>query len=205
MRLSTLTGPLYRGLSLTLCAAVVAAVPLVAQEKAREMAIDTQRSTITIHVGKSGLLSAAAHDHTINAPISFGTIRESAAPHIEFTVETAKMTVRPDPKIDAKTQATIQTDMEEMTLETKKFPEIAFRSSRIEKVTDGQWKVDGDLSLHGVSKPVSLTVKQTGDSYTSRTVLKQTDFGIKPISVGGGMIKVKNEVEIDFQIFPRKA
>src|SRR5579863_6460069 len=200
MRLSTLIGPLYRGLTLTLCAAVAAAVPLVAQEKA----IDTQRSTITIHVGKSGLLSAAAHEHTIDAPISSGTIRESNPPHIEFTVETAKMMVRPDPKIDAKTQATIQTDMDEMTLETKKFPEIVFRSSRIEKAADGQWKVDGDLTLHGVSKPVSLTVKQTGDSYTTHTVLKQTDFGIKPISVGGGMIKVKNEVDIDFQIFARQ-
>jgi polyisoprenoid-binding protein YceI len=205
MRLSTLTGPLYRGLSLTLCAAVLAALPLAAQDKAPDMAIDTQRSTITIHTGKSGLLSAAAHEHTINAPIASGTIRESAAPRIEFTVETAKMTVASDPKIDAKTQATIQTDMEEITLETKKFPQIAFRSSRIEKVADGQWKVDGDLSLHGVSKPVSLTVKQAGDSYTGHTVLKQTDFGIKPISIGGGMIKVKNEVEIDFQVFPRRA
>ena len=205
MRLSILTGPLYRGLTLTLCAAVLASLPLAAQDKAPDMAIDTQRSTITIHVGKSGLLSAAAHEHTINAPISSGTIRESAAPRIEFTVETAKMKVAADPKIDAKTQATIQTDMEEMTLETKKFPQIAFRSTRIEKVADGQWKVDGDLTLHGVSKPVSLTVKQAGDSYTGHTVLKQTDFGIKPISVSGGMIKVKNEVEIDFQVFPRKA
>ena len=93
--------------------------------------------------------------------------------------------------------------MEEMTLETKKFPEITFRSSRVEKLAEGQWKVEGDLSLHGVTKPVSLTVKQTGDAYTAHTVLKQTDFGIKPISVGGGLIKVKNEVEIDFQIFPQ--
>ena len=147
------------------------------------------------------MLSAAAHDHTINAPISSGTIRESTAPHIEFSVETAKMTVKPDARIDAEDQATIQTHMEEMTLETKKFPEITFRSSRIERIADGQWKVDGDLSLHGVTKPVSLTVKQTGDFWTTHTVLKQTDFGIKPISIGGGMIKVKNEVEIDFQIF----
>jgi polyisoprenoid-binding protein YceI len=92
-----------------------------------------------------------------------------------------------------------------MTLETKKFPEITFRSSRIQKLADGQWKVDGDLSLHGVTKAVSLNVKQTGESYTTHTVLKQTDFGIKPISIGGGMIKVKNEVEIDFQIFDRPA
>ena len=64
-------------------------------------------------------------------------------------------------------------------------------------------KVDGDLSLHGATQPVSLTVKQTGESYTTHTVLKQTDFGIKPISIGGGVIKVKNEVEIEFQIFAR--
>jgi len=186
------------------CAMLLAALPLPAQDRAQDRTIDTQRSTITIHVGKSGLLSAAAHDHSINAPISAGTVRESAVPRIEFTVESAKMTVKPDPKVDAKTQATIQTDMEEMTLETKKFPDIAFRSTRIERIGDAQWRVDGDLALHGVTKPVSLTVKQTGDSWTTRTVLKQTDFGIKPISIGGGMIKVRNEVEIDFQIFPRQ-
>jgi polyisoprenoid-binding protein YceI len=185
-----------------LSAALVAVAGLTA---AQDAAIDVQRSTITIHVGKAGLLSAAGHDHIINAPISSGSIRESPAPRVEFTVETAKMTVKPDPKVDAKTQATIQKDLEEMTLETRKFPQITFRSSRIERLSDGQWKVDGDLALHGVSKPVSLTVKRTGDSYAAHTVLKQTDFGIKPISVAGGTIKVKNEVEIDFQIFPGRA
>src|SRR5271154_6322740 len=111
-------------------AALLAASPLLAQDKSHERVIDTQRSTITIHVGKSGLFSAAGHDHTINASISSGTIRESGTPHIEFTVDTAKMMVKPDPKVDAKTLATIQTDMEEMTLETKKFPEITFHASR---------------------------------------------------------------------------
>ncbi len=189
MRLSTLA----------FCTAILAAGPLTAQEKA----IDAQRSTITIHVGKSGLLSGAAHNHTVDAPISSGVIQESGSPHIEFRVETAKMTVRPDPKIDANDQATIQMHMEEMTLETKKFPEIAFRSSRVQKLSDGEWTVDGDLFLHGVTKPVSLTVKRAGESYTTHSILKQTDFGIKPISIGGGIIKVKNEVEIDFQIFAR--
>jgi polyisoprenoid-binding protein YceI len=179
---------------------ICAALALMAQERP----IDTGRSTITIHVGKSGLFSAAAHDHTIDAPIAAGTMEESGAPHIEFTVETAKMTVRPDPKVDAKTQATIQTDMENMVLEPKKFPEVAFRSSRVDKIADGQWKVEGDLTLHGVKKAVSLMVRRTGESYSTHTVIKQTDFGIKPISIGGGMIKVKNEVEIDFQIFPGK-
>jgi len=189
---------------LVLCAAMGAAAPLLSQEKAaQERAIDTQRSAITIHVGKSGLLSAAAHEHTVNAPISSGVIVESGAPRIEFRVETAKMTVKPDSRIDPKDQATIQTHMEELVLETKKFPEIAFRSSRVQKLADGQWKVDGNLSLHGVAKAISLTVKQTGESWTTHTVIRQTDFGITPISIAGGVIKVKNEVEIDFQIFAR--
>ena len=182
-----------------------ALLALAAVALAQDAPIDIQRSTITIHVGKAGLFSAAGHDHTINAPLSSGVIQESPTPHVEFTVETAKMTVQPDPKVDAKTQAEIQKDLQEMTLETKRFPQITFRSSRVEKLAEGQWKVEGDLSLHGVTKPVSLTVKRTGGSYTAHTVLKQTNFGIKPISVGGGVIKVKDEVEIDFEIFPRTA
>jgi len=181
----------------------VACLALTAAALAQDAAIDVQRSTITIHVGKAGLFSAAGHEHWINAPMSSGTIRESPPARVEFTVDTAKMTVKPDPKVDTKTQAEIQKDMEEMTLETRKFPQITFRSSRIDKLADGQWKVEGDLSLHGVTKPVTLTVKRTGSSYTAHTALKQTNFGIKPISVGGGVIKVKDEVEIDFTIFAR--
>ena len=182
----------------------VACLSIVAIAAGQDTPIDLQRSTIRIHVGKAGLLSVAGHDHTISAPISSGAIGESAAPHVEFTVETAKMTVMPDPKVDAKTQAEIQKDMEEMTLEIRKYPQITFRSSRVDKQAEGQWKVDGDLALHGITKPVSLTVKRTGDSYVAHTTLKQTTFGIKPISVGGGTIKVKDEVEIDFTIYPRR-
>jgi len=182
----------------------VACLSMVAIAAGQDAPIDLQRSTIRVHVGKAGLLSVAGHDHTISAPISSGAIGESGAPHVEFTVETAKMTVMPDPKVDAKTQAEIQKDMEEMTLEIRKYPQITFRSSRVDKQAEGQWKVDGDLALHGITKPVSLTVKRTGDSYVAHTTLKQTTFGIKPISVGGGTIKVKDEVEIDFTIYPRR-
>ncbi len=61
-------------------AAVVAAVPLVAQEKAQETVIDSQRGTIHHSRRQIHMLSAAAGDHTTNIPISLGTIRESTAP-----------------------------------------------------------------------------------------------------------------------------
>jgi polyisoprenoid-binding protein YceI len=62
--------------------------------------------------------------------------------------------------------------------------------------------VEGALTLHGVSKPVSVSVKLDGESYTGHTVIKQTNFGIKPISIAGGAIKIKDPVDIDFVIFP---
>jgi polyisoprenoid-binding protein YceI len=171
---------------------------------AQDRPIDTDHSAIAVHVSKAGLLSAAAHDHTIDVPIASGTIRESPDPHVEFKILTAKMSVRPDRKVDPKTELKIAQDMNEMTLESGRYPEIAFHSTNATKMGDGQWKVDGDLSLHGVTKSVSLTVKESDGAYDTHTVLKQTDFGIKPISIGGGTIKVKNEVEIDFHIVPRQ-
>ena len=181
-------------------ALIAALLPLAAQDRT----IDTERSTITIHAGKAGLLSAAGHEHWVNAPISAGTFSDSSSPRIEFTVQTASIRVKPDPQIDSTTEAKIQKDMEEMSLDTAHFHEIKFQSSHIEKAAEGEWSVDGTLSLHGVSKPVRVNVTRVGEAYTGRTILKQTDFGIKPVSLAGGTIKIKNEIEIVFMIFARQ-
>ncbi len=122
--------------NIRVCTALAVTLPLAAQERP----IDTRHSTITIHVGKAGLLSAAAHEHWVNAPIASGVIDEASA-RVEFKVLSASMTVKPDPKIDAKIHDQIQKDMEEMTLDTAKYPEIAIRSTRVDKVAEGQCKV----------------------------------------------------------------
>ena len=43
-------------------------VVLIAGPDEQGKAIDAQRSSLTIHVGKAGLLSAAGHEHWVNAP-----------------------------------------------------------------------------------------------------------------------------------------
>ena len=52
----------------------------------------------------------------------------------------------------------------------------------MEKIVEGQFKVEGTLTLHGVSKPLSMSVKRDGESYTGHTVIKQTNFGIRAFS-----------------------
>ena len=166
---------------------------------AREVPIDAGRSTITIHVGKSGLFSAAGHEHWVDAPITAGVVDESE-PRVEFRVAAARMQVKPDPKIDSKTQAEIQKDMQEMALESARYPEIEFRSTRVEKRGDRVWAVTGTLTLHGVTRDVMVMSRQEGDVYTGRAVIRQTDFGIKPIRAAGGLVKVKDELEVEFRV-----
>jgi polyisoprenoid-binding protein YceI len=175
----------------------------MASHSAADKAIDVERSTITVHVGKAGVFSIAGHEHWVSALISQGVLNDSDRPRVEFRVDTANMLVKRDSNIDAKTQAEIQKNMQEITLESAKYPEITFRSSHVEKLADGQWKVAGVLTLHGVSKPLAVVVKQTEDTYVGHATIMQTDFGIKPIRVGGGMVKVRNELEIEFRIVTR--
>jgi hypothetical protein len=49
-----------------------------------------------------------------------------------------------------------------------------------------------------------VTLEVTGEPshYHGATKLKQSEFGIKPISMGGGSIKVKDELELEFDVYP---
>lgn len=190
-----IVGPFGRIFSTTSCL-IVWATCLMAQDRA----IDVQRSTITIHVGKAGLFSVAGHEHCVEAPISSGVVHESEPQRVEFRVEAAKMQVKADPKIDAKTRAEIQKDMQEKVLESSRFPEILFRSWRVEKQAESRWRVDGALTLHGITKQISASVTRSGEAYTGSATLRQTDFGIEPITAFGGAVKVKNDLEIHFRI-----
>lgn len=111
----------------------------VASVSAHDKTIDVRGSTITIHVGKAGLFSVAGHEQWVNAPISAGRLNDSDPLHVEFKVDARKMEVKPDPKIAADTHAPIQKDMQEMTLESRRYPEITFRSQRVEKQAERKW------------------------------------------------------------------
>src|SRR5258708_5372879 len=61
------------------------AVGLIAGTDNQGKAIDTQCSSLTIHVGKAGIFSAVAHEHWVNAPIASGTVNDtSAAPAVIY-------------------------------------------------------------------------------------------------------------------------
>jgi len=174
--------------------------------------IDTARSKMTVRVFKSGFFSAFAHNHEIEAPIESGEVNEagtatdSAAVSgqvsglgAELRVDARKLRVL-DPEASTETRAKIQATMlGPQVLDTEHYPEIHFKSTVIEPRADS-WVVRGMLELHGQSHPVEVEATLKDGVYRGTAALKQTAFGIKPVSIAGGTVNVKDEVRIEFEI-----
>ena len=161
--------------------------------------IDSEKSVMTVHVFKAGLFSAFGHEHEVRAPIQQGAFNETT-PSVELAVDARRLHVV-DKEISDKDRAQVQQDMlGPKVLDSEKFPEIRFRSTSVERLGEGKWLVTGDLTLHGQTRPVKVNVDGQNGHYKGTAELKQKDFGITPITVGGGAVKVKNELKVDFDI-----
>jgi hypothetical protein len=60
---------------------------------AQQHNIDTQKSTLTIHVGKAGVFSGFGHEHEVRAPILSGTADIDAHPAVEIRVDARSLRV----------------------------------------------------------------------------------------------------------------
>ena len=162
--------------------------------------IDGPHSTVTVRVYKSGFLSAFGHNHEVQAPIQSGEVKESDSPSVELRVDARKLRVL-DPEVSEGTRAQIQDTMQGIqVLDVVHFQEIRFQSTAVEPKGPDHWIVHGSLVLHGKDRPVAFEVTFKGEHYKGSVTLKQTDFGITPVTVAGGTVKVKDEVKIEFEI-----
>jgi hypothetical protein len=175
---------------------VAVARPGVAQSRA----IDLTRSTVTVHVFKSGLFRAFADDHVIEAQLADGSLDDGATPTVRIALEVGNMRVV-DPGLSPKDRGEVQTRMlGPDVLDANRFTQIRFRSVAIQKGDANRWSVRGELEVHGQTRPVTVNVVREQDHYKGSALLKQSDFGITPISIVGGTVKVKDEMRIDFDI-----
>jgi polyisoprenoid-binding protein YceI len=164
--------------------------------------IDTSRSLITLYVDKTGLFSAFGHEHEIRAPIERGRFDEQRRT-VEFTVASQKLKVM-DTDVSAGDRAEVQkTMLGPQVLDRERFPEIKFRSTSIQAESPDKWTVEGELTLHGQTHTVNVSVEGANGDYRGSARVRQTDFGITPIRVAGGSVKVKDEVRVEFEIFAK--
>ena len=93
-----------------------------------------------------------------------------------------------------------------------KFPTMTFKSTSVKKAGD-HYDVTGDLTLHGVTKPVVLKLEELGKSeigmdgksvhrgFTATTTINRTDFGLSwNGSLKSGDAMLGNDVRIELDI-----
>jgi polyisoprenoid-binding protein YceI len=165
---------------------------------AQQHNIDTQKSTLTIHVGKTGAFSGLGHEHEVRAPIQSGTAETGSHPAVEIHVDARALRVI-DKGESEKDRAEVQkTMLGPEVLDSERHHEIVFKSVGAESVGQGQWKLRGNLTLRGQSRPVAVHVTLKDGRYTGEATVKQTDFGIKPPGKAG--VRAKDEVRIEFDV-----
>ena len=190
------------------CALPLGAVP-------RAYVVDPGSSSVQVHVGKSGVFGFAGHEHDVVAQRVAGTVEadpdDLARSTVALTFEASGLRVvaEGEPAGDAPKVQEVMSGPK--VLDAARFPSITFRSRTVtgRRVADGVYElqVAGELSLHGVARPVTVPVRVevSGATLTAtgRTVVAQRAFGIQPVSAGGGTVKVKNEVDVTFRIVAR--
>jgi polyisoprenoid-binding protein YceI len=102
----------------------------------------------------------------------------------------------------------INRELREIVLEPSKYPEIIFKSTGVKgsRVGANQYelKIAGNLTLHGVTRPIVIPVKLTATESDLRAVgefsIDRSDFNVKATSAFHGMVRVRNKVKFTFDI-----
>ena len=176
--------------------------------------IDPGKSTFIVRALAGGLFSALGHDHTIAIRDFSGEAQvtpDSVQPaSLQMTARSASLTVTD--KVSDSDRQEIEKTMREEVLEIGKYPQMVFKSTRIdaEKTGEGQYRarISGNLTLHGVTRSLPITAQLTLSGNTLRArgqfSLKQSDYNIKRVSVAAGTINVKDELKFSFDIIAGK-
>lgn len=96
--------------------------------------------------------------------------------------------------------------------DVERFPELRFRSARIEKLGNDRYKVTGDLTIRDVTREVSLDVEAGGQAkdpwgnerigFVAKTALNRKDFGLEwnqVLEAGGVLVGDRVDIELDVQ------
>lgn len=97
-------------------------------------------------------------------------------------------------------------------LSVEKFPSLSFSSKSVESTGEGRFKVLGDLTLHGLTKPVTLDVTYEGSAkdlygndrvaFSAKTAIKRSDYGLtwnKLMETGGAVVGDEVLINLDIE------
>jgi len=186
----------------TVIALVAAIITVAGAASAAEYTVDPTHSEVIFEVRH--LMSEVSGQFTeFSGVIStdFDTLDESS---VTFTIQAAS--------IDTRNADRDKHLRSEDFFDVAKHPEITFSSTKIARTGDNEFAVTGMLTMHGVSKAVTLPVTFLGEmqdpwgntkaGFEIETTLDRKDYGIvwnKALDAGGLLLGDEVEIEINLQ------
>lgn len=121
---------------------------------------------------------------------------------VEAEVDTASINTR-DPKRDGHLRSPDFFD-------AAQYPKITFKSTRVEPVGDNEYRVTGNLTMHGVTKQETFTAEYSGQvkdiyglqraAFSVKGTINRKDYGLNwnvALESGGVLVAEKVNIEID--------
>ena len=92
------------------------------------------------------------------------------------------------------------------------YPDITFQSTNVTSKSLGggryEVKINGNLTLHGVTRPITIPATVTLNGSTLRAVgefsINRDDYKVKATSAFHGMVRVDNDIKFEFDILGRR-
>jgi polyisoprenoid-binding protein YceI len=160
---------------------------------------------LQVKTTRTGLGARAGHDLTIevtrwHADVVIDSAHPSAS-SVSVEVDAGSLEVREGsggikPLTDSD-RAQIKTTIQQKVLHTGQHPAINFRSTRTEG-TEESFTVDGDLTITGVTQPVTVHGRLADGRVQGSATIVQTRWGIRPYTGFFGALKLSDEVKVEF-------
>jgi polyisoprenoid-binding protein YceI len=160
---------------------------------------------LQVKTTRTGLGARAGHDLTIDvtrwqADVTLDAANPSASA-VSVDVDADSLEVRHGtgglkPLTDSD-RAQIKTTIQQKVLHTARHPAITFRSRRVAG-TPESCTVDGDLTITGVTQPVTVHGRLADGRVQGTATIVQTRWGIRPYTGFFGALKLSDEVRVEF-------
>jgi len=173
--------------------------------------LDASRSKFTVQAFAAGLFAGFGHNPIIGIRDFTGEVQFApetlTEARLRLAINAQSLVVLDD--IKEKDKQEIAHAMHEQVLETSLYPEIVFQSTSITatRIIPGRYKakIIGDLTMHGATRNglwimAQLTLNENEIRTTGDFTLRQTDYGIKLVSVAAGALKLKDELKFEFDL-----
>ena len=172
--------------------------------------LDPRLSHFTVQAFASGVLSFLGHSPTLAVADFGGTVAFEQdtveSMRLEVTVRAASLQLVDNVKPADREE--IEGTMRRQVLEVARFPEVRYTGSAVQVQTASPGRhrvvVGGPLALHGVTRDhtlaAELLVFGDGVRLHGGTALRLSEYGIEPVTALGGMIKLKDELKLTFDV-----